>query len=215
VQLLDPLVRRTSPHTGAARLLGLSAARLGQAELALEALTLARPEHVGDPETAATLVELLSALSRQAEAVSFAEQAAREDPTERLAVTRAVLTALSSWRQPDVAARLGEQLLGPRLAEPAAVECLVDVLLAACDGHRTQLADGRLVLATATQCARVHELVQRIVALGPTSSEAHSRLRRLRVQLMDARKSAQWTSGERWQPRTAAPPALVTRWGTP
>ncbi len=215
MQLLGPLVRRSEPDPRSARLFGLAAARQGQAELALEALTLARPAVPEDPETAATLVELLSALSRRAEAVAFAEQAAREDPTDRLAVTRAVLTALAAWQQPDAAVRLADALLEPRRAHGPALECLADVLLAACEGHLTRMRDGRLVLTSANQAGKVQALVPRILALRTPPPESHVRLRRLRVQLMDARKSSQWTGGERWKPSALAPGVLVARAGTP
>ena len=214
VALLDPLVRRAQPHTGAARMLGLAAARQGDAALANEALVLARPAHPGDPEVAATLVEVLVALDRQGEAAAFAERAAREDSTARLAVTRAVLQALCTSRQPDIAVRLAEQLLGPRSQNRLAADCLVDVLLIAADAHCTQLADGRLVLTSATQCARVHDIVARLHSLPVSDADTVVRMRRMRVQLLDARRHVQWTNGERWLPRTAAPPALVTRWGT-
>lgn len=212
---LDPLVGRTPPDLSAARLYGLAAWREGQPALAVAPLALARPQHLADPEVTATLLEAQLDLGQDGEAAAVADDAVSRDATAYLAVSRAALLVLCTRGLSDTAVRITEQRLLPRRGEQAAVVCMADVLLAAADAVRTRLRDGRAVLTTQTQCEQVQHLVTRLRGLPIDDAAVQQRIRRLRVQLLEARRTSLWVSGPRWEPRPAAHEVLVERPGTP
>ncbi len=212
LDLLHDLSEAGRQAPGAARLFGLAAWRSGQAAAAVNALTQARAEHPEDPEVAAALVESHVERGQTGTVAAVARTAVEQDASPQRAVSRAVLQALSARAAPDLAVEIAESALLRRRDDPASAACLVDAVLSAADAYRTQLRDGRLVLTSVGQCERVAPLAALLRDLPTDDPEVQRRVRRLRVQLLDARRTHRWNGGPRWAVQPV-PAVLVARGG--